>query len=157
MILKNSFVLFSLCLTVIVIYGCKDRSLEISNTQKNGAKQLGIDTIITYDLNSISTEGASATVEYKSGQIFFAKTTIFSGTGKGEVLLSFKKDSIKIEESIYKYTVPITDIDTEFDMKLESRDYYWINYSGDLIRGGENRKTDILKDFKEQIPFSLTN
>lgn len=156
MILKNSFFLINLSLTVVFFSGCKDRSVENLNIKKDRIEHIELDTVLTYDLEGLSTEGASASVEYKAGQIFFAKTTIFSNSGKGELLMSFTKDSIRIDENIYRYKISISDVASESDMSLESRISYWINYSGEIIGGGKNREIDIFKDFKEQIPFSLT-
>ena len=151
MILKNS--LFIISLIFVLCIGCKDRHGVVK--AHIGHAEIEIDTIMIFDLEGISTEGTNATVKYVKNRINSAEIIIYSGSGKVELIMSFKKDSIETKETVYRYEVPISEVGWKSDMYEESNSSYWINYNGKLIRGGENRKANIWHDFKEKIPFTL--
>lgn len=61
------------------------------------------DTIITYNINGISSEGTEAVVTYKNKKIYESKINIYGETGQAELIYKFSPTSIEITENRYKY------------------------------------------------------
>uniref|UniRef100_A0AB33ITL8 Uncharacterized protein n=1 Tax=Prevotella sp. GTC17254 TaxID=3236794 RepID=A0AB33ITL8_9BACT len=61
------------------------------------------DTIISYDLENISSEGAEAIVAYKNRIASKATINIYGETGKIITTYSFKKNIISVQEEIISY------------------------------------------------------
>ncbi|MDR2123173.1 MAG: hypothetical protein LBP34_08620 [Flavobacteriaceae bacterium] len=113
------------------------------------------DTLVTYDIEGISTEGAEAKVNYVNGKITKSITNIYAGTGQASVVYEFDTDKIKVLETKNSYKTEIENVKSDKDMKLEYKRSYFIDYSGNLIGESIPDRIDIFQEFKKIIPFEL--
>lgn len=112
------------------------------------------DTIISYNIYELSSEGAEAIVTYKKGKIEKCLLNIYGETGQSNIIYNFVDNLIKIDNKIYKYKTDLYRV--KEGMKLENEFNYILNREGNLLKG-EATDTDIeiYKDLKKYIPFEL--
>ncbi|MDR1706714.1 hypothetical protein [Dysgonomonas sp.] len=119
--------------------------------------KLASDTIIFYEMEGLSSEGAEAKVYYKaSGNIDSARISIYGASGQVQIEMSFSKVQIKVIERSYFYQQPLSEIKTEEDIHFKSEIEYIIDYNGNIL----NKKSDveylnIFMDFKKVVPFKI--
>lgn len=78
---------------------------SIWHAQENSTYNIlpGKDTLITYNIEDISTEGAEAKVNYVNGKIAKSVTNIYGETGQSTIIYEFDTDKIKVSETKYSY------------------------------------------------------
>uniref|UniRef100_A0AB33JL85 PH domain-containing protein n=4 Tax=unclassified Prevotella TaxID=2638335 RepID=A0AB33JL85_9BACT len=111
------------------------------------------DTIISYDLENISSEGAEAIVAYKNRIASKATINIYGETGKIIITYSFKKNIISVQEEIISYA-PLLNEDSLMVIPI-SKISYFIDYKGHLKGEKGISYTDIFKNFIEIVPLNI--
>lgn len=127
----------------------KDFNLGLRNSS------ISKDTLITYNINKISTEGAEAKVNYKNGRIIKSVTNIYAGTWQASIYYKFLKDKIEVIESKYLYNTEIENVKSLDDMRLDYKITYFIDFNGNLLEKKNINRLDIFNEFKEVVPFKL--
>ncbi|MFV0537113.1 MAG: hypothetical protein ACK5M3_07045 [Dysgonomonas sp.] len=119
--------------------------------------KLASDTVILYEMEGLSSEGAEAVVYYKaSGNIDSARISIYGSSGQVQIEMSFSKAQIKVIERSYFYRQPLSEIKVEEDIYFKSEIEYLIDYNGNIL----NKKSgveyiNIFMDFKRLVPFKI--
>jgi hypothetical protein len=127
-----------------------------SANNKSEFSKVSKDTVITYDIEGISLEGADAKVNYVNGKITKSVTSVYGETGRATIIYEFKMDKIKVLETKYSYKSGIENIKSdEVDMHLDYEISYLIDLKGNLIEKEIPDRIDIFKEFKEIVPFEL--
>ena len=142
---------YIICLSFIIT-SCdfsprKEREITTNITHK--------DTLILYNIEGISTEGAEAKVHYSNGEITKSITNVYAGTRQATIVHDFGLEKIKITETKYFYTTEIENVQTEEDLHLDYEIVYFIDLEGNLIDNEINDRIDIFREFKETVPFEL--
>lgn len=126
-----------------------------SNDKKPDFSMTAKDTLIVYDIEGISTEGAGAKVNYVNGKITKSETNIYAGTWQASVIYEFQTDKIKVSETRFFYKTEIENVKSDEDMQLDYEIDYFIDYEGNLIGKEIENRIDIFKEFKDVVPFEL--
>lgn len=113
------------------------------------------DTIILYDIDNISTEGAEAEVIYINGLISKSTTTIYGCSFQAVVKYLFKKNHIEVVESRYSYKTPINEVKSMEEMELDYKISYTVDYNGKPLDTVMKDRIDIFEEFKEAVSFEL--
>ena len=115
------------------------------------------DTIITYDIDGLSSEGCEAKAHYLIGNINDISVVCYSETGRFESTLVFlTKDEISVKEKTYKYKSVLTEVKTNSDIVLKDSFMYKVNIKGELLTVMENKGIlNIYNDIKSKIPLTL--
>lgn len=144
------------CLSFVIV-SCKFSSKQEmgSINNKSDFSKVAKDTIITYDIEGVSAEGAGANVNYVNGKITKSVTRIYGETGQATITYEFDTDKIKVLETKYSYKTTIENVKSDKDMKLDYEISYFIDFKGNLIGKEIPDKIDIFKEFKDAVPFEL--
>lgn len=113
------------------------------------------DTIITYELEGISTEGAEAKVNYIDGKIDRSDINIYAGTWQAIIIYEFQTDKIKVFEKKYIYKTVIEDVNSLEDMQIDYEIVYFIDFNGSIIGKDMPNRIDIYKEFIKAVPFEI--
>lgn len=113
------------------------------------------DTLITYDIEVISTEGAGAKVNYVNNRITKSIIGIYAGTWQATIIYEFEMDKIKVFETKYFYKTELENVKSDEDMQLDYEISYFIDFKGNLIGKEIPGRIDIFNEFKEIVPFEL--
>lgn len=140
-------------LTVSCNFAHKQEKGSVNN--KSDFNVVAKDTLITYDIEGISTEGAGTKVNYVNGKISKSVTSIYGETGQGVVIYEFETDKIKVMETKYSYKSGIENVKSNEDMQLDYEISYFIDFRGNLIGKEIPERIDIFKEFQEVVPFEL--
>jgi hypothetical protein len=127
----------------------------IQSADKSDFYRIPKDTLITYEIEDISTEGTGTEVNYVNGKITKSITNIYAGTWQASVIYEFGTDKIKVLETKYYYKTGIENVKSDEDMQLDYEISYFIDYSGNLIGKSISNRIDIFQEFKEVVPFEL--
>jgi hypothetical protein len=113
------------------------------------------DTLVTYDIEGISTEGTVANVNYVNGKITKSVINIYGETGQARILYKFDIDKIKVLETKYSYKMGIENVKSDEDMQIDYEIEYFIDFKGNLLGKEISDRIDIFKEFREVVPFEL--
>ncbi|MDU1890292.1 MAG: hypothetical protein E6767_06340 [Dysgonomonas sp.] len=114
------------------------------------------DTIINYDIEGISAEGAEAQVLYSSGKIKSAQIAVYGESGQANINYLFYTTYIEVEEVVYSFKNDIEKIESNDDMFLEYKLKYFIDYQGKRIKINKTiLYIDIFDEFKSVVPFTI--
>lgn len=113
------------------------------------------DTIITYNLEGISIEGAEVKVSYKASKILNSKTILYGETGKAIIFYDFDTQKIKVIEKYYLYKKSLENVESDDDIEFIKEQSYYIDYNGSVIGRPIEDRIDIFKEFKDKIPFNI--
>ena len=144
------------CLSFVIVscnFSHKQEMGSVNN--KSDFSKVAKDTLITYDIEGISTEGAETKVNYVNGKIIKSDTSIYGETGQAKIIYEFETDKIKVLETKYSYKSGIENIKSDEDMQLDYEISYFIDFKGNLLGKEIPDRIDIFKEFKEAIPFEL--
>jgi hypothetical protein len=111
------------------------------------------DTLIAYEIEGISTEGAGTKVNYVNGKITRSVTSIYGETGQATIIYEFETDKIKVLETKYSYKSGIENVKSDEDMLLDYEISYFIDFKGNIIGNEIPERIDFFKEFKEAVPF----
>lgn len=131
--------------------GTQKKDIEASSSQEVMAK----DTLITYNLEDLSPEGASADVLYKNRKISESAIVLYGGSGKKEIEYIFEEDKIKVTEKSFVYSTEIENVKSDEDIQLTNEQTYDMDYNGNVIGKPVEDRSDIFSEFKTQIPFII--
>lgn len=115
------------------------------------------DTVVYYNIEELSSEGAEAEVLYTfAGDISSVKIRIYGCSGQVRIEMTLDKSQIKVKEKTYFYEKPLSEIESEEDIHLKSELEYTMDYNGNLL----NKKPDldhidIFPVFRKVIPFKI--
>lgn len=144
------------CLSFVIVscnFSHKQEMGSVNN--KSDFSKVAKDTLITYDIEGISTEGAETKVNYVNGKITKSVTSIYGETGQAKIIYEFETDKIKVLETKYSYKSGIENVKSDEDMQLDYEISYFIDFKGNLLGKEIPDRIDIFKEFKEAIPFEL--
>lgn len=113
------------------------------------------DTIITYYLEGISSEGVSSEVNYVNDKISQSITHVYGETGQSKIIYEFEIDKIRVLETKYSYKSGVENVKSDDDMQLDYEISYLIDFKGNFIGKKIPERIDIFKEFKEIVPFEL--
>ena len=136
------FILFSSC-------NCYEKKPLIIN------ENITKDTLIVYNLEGISTQGAEVNVSYQSSKIIRSEAIIYGERGKAIIQYKFNQKQIKVIEKQYSYKTTFDDVKSDDDIMLVNEQTYYIDYDGNLIGSPIENRIDIFNEFKEKIPFEI--
>jgi len=122
-------------------------------TQKNDV--IKKDTIITYNIDGISSEGTEAKVIYKKQKIYESEINVYGETGQVKLTYKFFSTDIEVTENSYKYKEDLKSINSKDDLILLNSVKYYIDYSGKVLSNNIKEHIDIFKGFKVSVPFEL--
>jgi hypothetical protein len=145
--------IFMYVISLFIILGCSNGQQE--NLIMENQRLVQKDTIIIYDIESISTEGAEAKVSYVNGKITKSITSIYASTWQMSIEYDFQKDKIKVLESKYSYKTEIENVRSNEDMNLDYEISYFIDFEGKIIGKSVSDRIDIFEEFKAIVPFEL--
>jgi hypothetical protein len=145
--------IFMYVISLFIILGCSNGQRE--NLIMENQRLVQKDTIIIYDIESISTEGAEAKVSYVNGKITKSITSIYASTWQMSIEYDFQKDKIKVLESKYSYKTEIENVRSNEDMNLDYEISYFIDFEGKIIGKSVSDRIDIFEEFKAIVPFEL--
>lgn len=144
------------CLSFVIVscnFSHKQEMGSVNN--KSDFSTMAKDTLITYDIEGISTEGAGTKVNYVNGKITKSVTSIYGETGQATIIYEFETDKIKVLETKYSYKSGIENVKSDEDMQLDYEISYFIDFKGNLLGKEIPDRIDIFKEFKEAVPFEL--
>ena len=106
------------------------------------------DTIITYGIDNLSSEGAETHVLYKGGQIKESTVYVYGAGGKMEIKYIFNRNFIDVREQTYLYQdTSLNKVDTLNVIR------YKIDYRGRVVGKKLSQYADIFEEFKKSCPF----
>lgn len=144
------------CLSFVIVSCNFSHKQEMRNlNNKSDFSKVAKDTLITYDIEGISIEGAETKVNYVNGKIIKSVTSIYGETGQAKIIYEFETDKIKVLETKYSYKSGIENVKSDEDMQLDYEISYFIDFKGKLLGKEIPDRIDIFKEFKEAIPFEL--
>jgi len=145
-----------LCLFFIII-SCKPTSEQKGARINNKSDFITItkDTLIKYNIEGISTEGAGADVNYVNGIINKSIINIYAGTWQAIIVYEFEENKIKVLETKYSYNVEIEDVKSDKDMHKDYEISYFIDFKGNVLGKEFPERIDVFKEFKDIVPFEL--
>ncbi len=120
---------------------------------KEEISKINKDTVITYNIEEMSSEGAEAIVTYKNGQIEKSEITVYGETGQARITYFFNNNQVNVAEKKYSYNNNIENINSEKDMKLIKDISYSMDLNGTPLTKVDNERLDIFQEFKELVPF----
>ncbi len=131
---------------------CLNLSISTAYRIKQKAEDAGYiktkSNSIIYSIEGISTEGTEVNVRYINNKIESAKIIIYGDLGQIKIEYFFLKDRIRVDEKIYSYMKPISEIDLESDLLEEYELKYFIDYNGKRIKLNRTiAYTDIFSEF----------
>lgn len=129
----------------------------IKNVESITHRTISNDTLISYTIEGISSEGAESIVRYVNNKIFESTTTLYIGTGQISVKYYFEKNKVKVNEMHYYYKTEIENVQSKEDMQLNKELNYYLDLKGSVIGDEVYDKTDIFQEFKKEIPFEIGN
>lgn len=145
-----------ICLSFVIVSCNFTHEQEMGNVNhKSDFSIVTKDTLIAYDIEGISTEGAVAKVNYVNGRITKSITSIYAGTWQATIIYKFETDKIKVLETKYFYKTEIENVKSDEDMQLDYEISYFIDFKGNLIGKEISERIDIFKEFQEVVPFEL--
>lgn len=132
-------------------------STLISDTTNKEFLSVQCDTIIKYDLEEISSEGAEVEACYYKKKLDRATIFIFGAAGRTEIHYWFKDSSaVTVKELNYKYKKALSEIKGDDDIFLSDSTSYIMSKEGKLISGkSDNQEYEIYQAFLQTVPFSL--
>ncbi|MCJ7933583.1 MAG: hypothetical protein MUW56_08075 [Chryseobacterium sp.] len=143
-------------LLTVISCNAKDQNNSSSDTvpllQESLIKK---DTIITYNIDGISSEGSEAVVIYKRKKIYESKINIYGETGQAELIYKFYPTKIEVIEKTHKYKGDLKSVNSKEDLKLVNIVKYYIDYKGELLSNPPKKRIDIFKEFKNNVPFEI--
>lgn len=108
------------------------------------------DTIITYDIDNLSSEGAETHVLYKGGKIKESTVYVYGAGGKMEIKYIFYRNFIDVREQTYLYQdTSLNKVDTLNVIR------YKIDYRGRVVGKKLSQYADIFEEFERAVPFIL--
>lgn len=113
------------------------------------------DTIITYNIDGISSEGTEAKVIYKKQKIYESEINVYGETGQVKLTYKFFSTDIEVTENSYKYKEGLKSVNSKDDLILSNSVKYYIDYSGKVLSNNIKEYIDIFKEFKASVPFEL--
>lgn len=145
-----------ICLSfVIVSCDCSLKQEMEGINHKSDFSKAAKDTIMTYDIEGISAQGAGAKVNYVNGKITKSFISIYGETGQATITYEFDSDKIKVFETKYSYKTTIENVKSDKDMKLDNEISYYIDFKGNIIGDEIPGRIDVFKEFKDAVPFEL--
>lgn len=144
------------CLSFVILSCNFAHKQEMGSVNNNSDfSVVAKDTLITYDIEGISTEGAGAKVNYVNGKISKSVTSIYGETGQAKIIYEFETDKIKVLETKYSYKSGIENVKSDEDMQLDYEISYFIDFKGNLMGKEIPERIDIFKEFQGVVPFEL--
>lgn len=144
------------CLSFIIV------SCNPSNKQETGSSDnklnfstMAKDTLITYDIEGISAEGAECKASYVDGKIIKGITNVYGEIGQATIIYEFEVDRIKVLETKYSYKTELENVISEEDMLLDYEISYFIDFNGNVIGKPIQDRIDIFQELKATVPFDL--
>lgn len=128
---------------------------EITNYKADIKDSKSKDTIITYDIDDVSTEGTGAEVSYVNGYISKSKINIYQCSGQASIIYTFKKDSIEVSETAYRYTTELMKVKDSTDFEIVYKENYAIDFDGNVLGKSVPNRIDIYNEFTKAVPFNL--
>jgi hypothetical protein len=146
----------TVCMFFIIISCNFANKREVGSVNNNSnLNKMAKDTLMIYDIEGISAEGAEAKVSYVNGRITNSVTSVYGETGQATIIYEFETDKIKVLETKYSYRLGIENVKSDEDMLLNYEMSYFIDFNGNLIGKEFHDRIDIFKEFKETVPFEL--
>ena len=142
--------LFFSTLIILSCLSCSNKEQSISNTSDAALMK---DTIISYDLENISSEGTEAIVTYKNRIATKATINIYGETGKIIITYLFNKNIISVQEEIISYISLLNE--DSLEVIPISKISYFLDYKGHFKGKKRIRYTDIFKSFMETVPLKI--
>ncbi len=142
---------------LLLLLSCSSHSKQeqLSVNCKSNYRRIVDDTVIIYDIEGSSDEGAEAKVSYVNAKISKSITNIYYGTGKATIIYEFAPDTIKVLETYIYYKTVLENVKSDNDMQLVYEHRYLIDYEGNIIGKRIPERIDIFKEFKDIVPFEL--
>lgn len=151
---KSLLAILSICILIICTSSDNIASAYNDEALPNQPK----DTIISYLIENISTEGTNADVRYINGKIKSAEVLICMSMGQMQINYTFYPDTVEVQEIAYSYTKPIDEVRSKADFFKEYELKYQIDYNGKRIKILQNiSHSDFFIEFKKVVPFDLNS
>lgn len=123
------------------------------NSQKTLSKP---DSIIVYNLEGFSSEGAEAKAKYHKSKILECVIFVYGETGQSKIIYKFRNKQIFVNEYNYLYTKSISEIKNKSEIKLSSTRNYVLDYQGNFIGKTLKKYMNIFEDIKKNVLFELS-
>ncbi len=115
------------------------------------------DTMITYDIYDLSSEGCEAKCHYSKGKLKIIDAKFYGAGGRFESKLIFSENGdVNVEEWNYKYKKSLQEVKSDSDISLEKHSTYKINSIVGVVdstQNNENRR--FFNDLIGRIPIIL--
>ena len=112
------------------------------------------DTVIIYDIDNISSQGAEAIVHYNQSKITLCEINIYGEMGRVNLIFEFSNNQIKVTEKDYQYETEFMLV-AEKDIKLVKDFSYTMNLDGIPLEEVSSERVDIFQEFKQIVSFVL--
>lgn len=135
----------------------KDTSDKIIKRAQQVELSVPCDSVVKYNIEDISSEGAEAEACYIKNKLVKCKAMIFGAAGRIEILYLVKDSLVEAIEYTYRYKKQLTEIKDENDIELsDSAKYVVDKKTGAVIRGeGNAQATQTYSAIIKKIPVSL--
>ena len=145
--------IFVILAMVSLLFCCNGR---VTSTAPKDNINIIKDTVITYDLEDISSEGTEVVAHYVQNKITLCEIGIYGEMGRAKLVYEFSDNQIKVTEKDYNYQVPFMEV-TEKDIKLVKDFSYTMDLNGVPLEKVDSSRIDIFQEFKQVVPFILIN
>lgn len=130
----------------------QERKKINNNSQHNTIVK---DTLITYDIEGISAEGAECIASYRNGKVVKCSTNVYGETGQATIVYQFESNRIKVSETKYSYRKELENLKFDEDMRLDYKKSYLIDFKGNIIGQPIQVRTDIFQEIETTVRFEL--
>lgn len=144
------------CLSFVIVSCNPTNKQETgSSDNKSDLSTMVKDTLITYDIEGISAEGAECKASYVNGKIIKGITNVYGETGQATIIYEFEANRIKVLETKYSYKTGLENVKSDEDMQLDYEISYFIDFKGNVIGQPIQDRIDIFQELKATVPFEL--
>jgi hypothetical protein len=116
---------------------------------------VGRDTTIEYNIEGLSSEGASAKAKYINGKIKECEIYIYGETGQSKISYAFNDSQINVSEKQLTYDGSLENVKSDRDMKIKKEFTYVLDLNGNPIGKVDSDRSDIFSEIKKAVPFEI--
>ncbi|MDF2382063.1 hypothetical protein JMG10_11335 [Nostoc ellipsosporum NOK] len=151
---KPIFILCFLLLTVIA--ACSDSKTKPAEPERPAAvADNSGDSVVSYDIEGLSSEGGEATARYAKGQLRQCVLLLAGETGQRRLIYTFSGDSVKVEEEHYSFEEGVLMSDNDNKLQLDTTLHYTLDTTGKVLGAAPAGYTDVFASMKKIVRFKL--
>ncbi len=126
----------------------KDASDKIIKKVQHVDLSVPCDTVVNYNIEDISSEGAEAEACFIKNKLVKCKAIIFGAAGRIEIQYLVRDSVVEVAEYMYKYKKSLTEINAESDIVLSDSARYSIDKNNGQVISGK-KSSDAARSYQE--------